>query len=146
MSTLIKNNNSPLKNIWDDFFAQDRLDQNFFNWRFLNNVPAANVRETDKSFRVELAAPGMKKEDFKIEIGKGEITISAERKEEKTTEEGKYTRQEYNYASFSRSFNIPENVDENSISATYQDGLLKIELPKTPGAETKKSTRSVNIV
>jgi len=109
-------------------------------------VPAANVRETDKSFRVELAAPGMKKEDFKIEIGKGEITISAERKEEKTTEEGKYTRQEYNYASFSRSFNIPENVDENSISATYQDGLLKIELPKTPGAETKKSTRSVNIV
>ena len=106
----------------DDFFAN--------RWTREMTVPAVNVQETDKDFRLEVAAPGMKKEDFKLEVKEGMLYISAETKEEKEMKEEGYTRKEFNYHSFSRSFWLPENVKSDEIKATYKDGILNLVLPK----------------
>ncbi|MEI5579364.1 Hsp20/alpha crystallin family protein, partial [Streptomyces brasiliscabiei] len=86
--------------------------------------PAVNVSETDKNYEIEVAAPGMKKDDFKVKVENGAIHISAERKEEKEEKQKNYTRQEYSYNSFSRSFTLPEDVKEDDIKAQYEDGVL----------------------
>jgi HSP20 family protein len=103
---------------FDDFFRKD--------W-----IPAVNVSETDKSYDIELAAPGLKKEDFHIKVENGVLTISSEKKTEKETKEKNYTRKEFNYSSFSRSFTLPENVKEDGIKASYDNGLLKLNVVKT---------------
>ncbi len=118
-----------------DFFDSDDL----FNNNWLNryaNLPAVNIAESDKDFMIDLAAPGFKKEDFKIKVDEGVITISAESKSENKEEKKEYTRQEYNYSSFTRSFRLPENVKEDNIQAKYEDGMLKLSLPKSK-TETK---------
>lgn len=95
------------------------------------SVPAVNIADNANHFLLTIAAPGLKKEDFKIALDQNLLTISSEQKTEKTEkEEGKFTRKEYNYNSFSRSFTIPETVDTESIDAKYEDGELKISLPK----------------
>ncbi|MBL0741050.1 Hsp20/alpha crystallin family protein [Chryseolinea sp. Jin1] len=93
-------------------------------------MPAVNVRETDKSFDVEVAAPGLSKKDFKITSENGLLTISSEKKEEKEEKENDYTRKEFNYSTFSRTFTLPENINEDDIKATYEDGILKLKLSK----------------
>jgi HSP20 family protein len=101
-------------------------------------VPPVNIRETEQSFSVELMAPGMKKEDFNIELDNYLLTISAEVKTENTTEEsGKFTRREFSFSSFKRSFTLPETVKEDEINASYEDGILKITLPKKEEALPK---------
>jgi HSP20 family protein len=98
------------------------------------SMPAVNVRENKNAFKLDVAAPGFKKEDFKLEMHNGYLTISGESKEEKEDKDEKYTRQEYRYNSFSRSFSVPENVNSDGISAEYADGVLKVTLPKkVPG-------------
>ncbi len=94
------------------------------------NVPSANVSETSKEYLIELAAPGLERKDFKVEVNKSMLTISSEKKEEKKEEKEGYTRKEYSYNSFSRSFTLPENVKDGNIDAKYQDGILKITVPK----------------
>ena len=111
----------------DDFFADDF--DNFFNRTA--NLPAVNITENKKLFKLELAAPGYQKNDFKIEINKGRLMISAENKEEKEEKDDKITRQEWKYTAFSRSFMLPDHVNPDAIVAIYNDGVLKIELPKT---------------
>ncbi len=102
------------------------------------NVPAVNVKENDKEITIEVAAPGMKKEDFDIEMENGTLVISSEHKEEKKEDEGEYARREFNYRSFQRSFAVPDYiVDRDKIDAKYYDGILKINLPKTEEAKTK---------
>jgi HSP20 family protein len=97
-----------------------------------------NIRENDNSYEVELMAPGMKKEDFNIELDNELLTISAEIKSENNTqEEGKFTRREFSYSSFKRTFTLPETVKEEDINAVYQDGILKISLPKKEEALPK---------
>ena len=101
-------------------------------------VPAVNVKENDKEIQLEVAAPGMKKEDFDIEMENNTLIISAEHREERKEEDVEFTRREFNYQSFSRTFPIPENmVEMDKIDAKYHDGILRIHLPKTEKARTK---------
>lgn len=92
-------------------------------------VPAVNIAENKDHYLVSMSAPGLKKEDFKINVADDVLTISSEKEESKEEKEAKYTRKEYNYSSFSRSFNLPEGADAEKISAKYEDGVLKITVP-----------------
>jgi HSP20 family protein len=104
-------------------------------------MPAVNVRETDKSFEIDLAAPGFTKKDFNLSIENGYLIVSAEKNEEKEQKEDNYTRREFGYQSFSRSFNLPTNTNEEDINARYEDGILKLSIAKKalPDAKQKKS-------
>lgn len=115
-------------------------DDDFFDGRWLARemtVPSVNVKETKEAFKLEIAAPGMKKSDFNIEVQDGTLIISAETKSEKEEKGERYTRKEFNFNSFSRSFWLPENVKTDDIKAQYNDGLLKVTVPRV---EVKKET------
>ena len=98
-----------------------------------------NIKEDNDNFLIDMAAPGMKKDDFKINYDNGYLTISSERKEEKNVgEDDKYTRREFNYQSFQRTFNVPEDmVDSNKIQAKYNEGILHVSLPKKETAKVQ---------
>lgn len=135
---LMKRNNGFFPTLWsgfadDDWFRTPELT----NWT--SSTPAVNIMETDDGFKVEMAVPGMNKEDFHIDLDKDVLTISAEDKfenEEKDTE-GRYTRREFSYSSFNRSFNLPKMIDGDKITATYMDGVLGITIPKKEEAKPK---------
>lgn len=122
-----------LNDVFDSFFTDNGLRRSFFS-----KTPSVNISEKDNGFEVELATPGLKKEDFSISIEKDILTISAEKKEEKEVEDKKYSKREFNYTSFSRSFTLPENIDEESIDAKYENGILSISLTKKENTDTKK--------
>ena len=108
-------------------------------------VPPVNIKETEQEFTLELIAPGLKKEDFNIELDNDLLTVSAEIKSEKTEqEEGKFTRREFSFSSFKRSFSLPETIKEEGINASYQNGILAITLPKKEEA-LPKAKRLVEI-
>jgi|SRR5450631_650992 len=108
------------------------------------NIPAVNIAENKNNYEISLAAPGMKKDDFRIDVEGNSLTISAETEEKKEEKEEKYTRKEYNYSSFSRSFTLPEWVNKDKIDASYDNGLLRLVLPKTE--EMKKlSPRHISV-
>jgi HSP20 family protein len=109
--------------IHDLFINQD--------WNHINTtVPAANIIEADDHFNIELAAPGKRKNDFTIELDEGVLTISSETETKFTEKDGSFTRKEFGYSSFKRSFNIPETVSADMISASYKEGILTVSLPK----------------
>jgi HSP20 family protein len=126
----------------EDFWSPDR----FFNPPFLNRelLPAVNVRETKSHYELELAVPGFKKDDFKIVTENGLMTISAEISTEKNEEKNSYTRKEFSYSSFSRTFDLPEDVVEDNINANYHNGVLSIELKKTGKQLTQKKEIKVD--
>ena len=97
---------------------------------FSTTVPAVNIIEKETVYKIELAVPGMRKDHFEIEMEEGILSISANQDEEKTSEKGKFTRREFSYNSFRRSFTIPESVDPAKIDANYTEGVLFISLPK----------------
>ncbi len=130
MSTLVKSNGFPtFGSMLEDFWNTDK----FFNRPFFSreNLPAVNVKEKKHAYELEMAAPGFKKEDFKLTIEDGLLTISAETSNEQKEEKENYTRQEFSYNSFSRTFTLPENVVSDDVAAKYQDGMLKVELKKS---------------
>lgn len=102
-------------------------------------VPAVNISEGKESFRVSMAAPGLKKNDFKIEVEGNMLSISAETSEEREEKDSRFTRKEYNFSSFSRSFTLPDSVNSEKIEAKYDDGVLKLTLPKKDGAQKSVS-------
>jgi len=106
-------------------------------------VPVVNVMESKDNYQVSLAAPGLRKNDFKIDLDGNMLIISSEKEEEKQDNDTRYTRKEYSYSSFSRSFNLPEGVNQDKIEASYQDGILRVVLPKKE--ESKKLAVSKNI-
>lgn len=108
------------------------------------SIPAANIVENKNSYEISIASPGMKKDDFNIDVEGNILTISAETEDKKEEKDGKYTRKEYNYSSFSRSFTLPEWVSKDKIDATYDNGLLKLVLPKTEEAK-KLSSRHIAV-
>ena len=108
-------------------------------------VPAVNVSEDKDSYKLSLAAPGMKKNDFKVDVEDNVLTISAETEEKKEEKNEKYSRQEYNYSSFSRSFALPETVEQHKIEAHYEDGILKLSLPKKEHAKKNGASMHVDI-
>ncbi len=124
--------------LFDDFFTTDWLGGTTNANKIGFNTPAVNVQETDDSFVLELAAPGFAKEDFNIQLDNDILTISSEAKSEKENEEkGKYTRKEFNYSTFKRSFNLPDTVDGTRIEASYDNGLLLVALPKKEEAKVQ---------
>lgn len=127
------NNLSRRNSFFDDFFTKDLMD---FNRRpFAENsltIPSVNVKEEENGFEIQVAAPGIKKQDFKINLDRNVLSISSENKSEneEVDKDGKFTRREFNYSSFSRSFTLPEMVETDKIEATYEDGILKVSVPK----------------
>lgn len=127
--------------MWGDFFKNDFFNQGI---QVGTSVPAVNLKEHDKKFSVEVAVPGFNKEDLKVDVENGVLTISSEREEKKEEKDGeKVTRREFNYSSFSRSFSLPENADEKSVKASYEDGMLKIDIDKTK--ESGKTKNKIEI-
>jgi len=108
------------------------------------SVPPVNIRETDTSFEVELSAPGKSKEDFNIDIDNDLLTISSEKTEEHTQEQGKFTRREFTHTAFRRAFSLPETAKDEDIKASYENGILKISIPKKEEA-LPKPKRSIDI-
>jgi HSP20 family protein len=129
--SLIKRSEFPL--LGNSTWLSDLFDnEKFFDsdWLKKQSFPAVNVKETDKNYEIEVAAPGRTKNDFTIAAEDGVLTISSEKKEEKEQKEKGYTRKEFTYNSFSRSFTLPENANEDEIKASYTDGILKLEVAK----------------
>ncbi|MCX2744197.1 Hsp20/alpha crystallin family protein [Mangrovivirga sp. M17] len=126
-----------LNGLFDDFFNQDE------SWGTGNvmanrtSLPAVNVKESEDSYNIELAAPGMKKKDFNIELEDNVLTISADKKEQETDEDENYTRREFLYTSFLRKFTLPESADGEKIKASYNDGVLDIYVPKKEEAKPR---------
>lgn len=131
---LMKKNNFPsiLNDKWMmDFFENDRFfDSDWMKRGALPALPAVNITEEDKNFMIELAAPGLTKKDFSIVVENGILTIAAEKEDQKEEEKKNFTRKEFNYQQFSRSFTLPENVNEEKIEAHYEDGILKLRIAK----------------
>ncbi len=119
---------------WNEWF--DNGNTNL--WGRAMNMPAVNVTEHKDEFMIELAVPGMKKDDFKIDVEGNMLTISSEKEETKEEKEKMFTRKEYNYSSFSRSFTLPDEINREKIDAKYENGILKIALPRKE--EAKKLT------
>lgn len=143
MSNLVKSHRSPsLRTMMEDFWNTDRFfDNAFADGNFL---PAVNIRDAKNSYKVDVAAPGFKKDDFKITTEDGLLTISAETSREEKEEKDNYTRREFSSSSFNRTFSLPDNIDEDHISANYQNGLLEIELKKTGKAAVAKKEIKVD--
>ena len=129
---LARRNENYYPSIFDRFFNDGLMDWETSNFSSTNtSLPAVNVKETNNEFVIELAAPGMSKKDFKINFQNNVLTISSEKKEEKDERKENYTRKEFSYQSFQRSFTVPENsVIGDKIGAKYDDGVLNIILPK----------------
>lgn len=126
---------SPVSSLWDrDFFNTD-LD--LFPRRVGVNVPSVNIAETPKDYQLEVAAPGLERKDFKIEVENHTLSISAEKEEKKKEENDGYSRKEYSFNSFCRSFTLPENIKEDEIDAKYKDGILKVTVPKAKETPAK---------
>lgn len=122
-----------------DFFDRRGLMKNFFNNDDFDFSPAMNVKEKEKEFEVELAAPGLEKDDFKITLENGLLTVSAEREDKKEEEKEGFVSREFSYNSFRRTVGIPDSVDEEKdITAKYDNGVLKLKLHKKEGTEAKK--------
>ncbi|MEL6923171.1 MAG: Hsp20/alpha crystallin family protein [Bacteroidota bacterium] len=110
------------------------------------NLPAVNVTEGKTEIRLELIAPGLEKEDFDINVQDGRLTISAERRTETDSDEEEgYAHREYRYSSFSRSFSIPEHLDEDNITAKYHNGVLKVYIKRREQEETQRPSRRISV-
>lgn len=132
--SIVRRNNLMFPTLMNEFFKPD-----WFGGmeRFENTLPAVNIKETETDFELELAIPGRKKEDFNVEIDNSVMTISMEAKTEDEVSQEHFTRKEFSYRSFTRSFTLPETVNEDKIEASYIDGILKFRLPKREEALPK---------
>ncbi|WP_128547482.1 Hsp20/alpha crystallin family protein [Larkinella soli] len=134
MNPMLKNSHLP--SLIENFFGRD-LDGFFAANQTVNHLPAVNVAEHKDGFRIEVAAPGLKREDFKLNLDHNNLTISASGETSEARQEEKYTRREFSYSSFQRTFTLPTSIDTEKIQASYNDGVLKIELPKREEAKVK---------
>jgi len=136
---LIRWNAQPrFSDIFDDLF-----ERNLNKWNENNIAPAANILEGEKEFKLEIAAPGLSKEDFRISLDKNILTVSSEKEAE--TKDENYTRYEFSYGRFSRSFALPKSIDTEQISAKCENGILKISLPKKKEEILANATREIAI-
>lgn len=132
-----RKNGDLFPSVLSDFFDTDRfLNTRWMEREFEQTLPSVNIRENGKEFNIELAAPGFSKNDFKVNVEENVLTISAERKEEKKEENGRFTRKEFSYNTFSRSFTLPQIVSGEKTDAKYTDGILKLCIPKKEEAKT----------
>jgi len=140
MSLVKRENYWPsLPGFFNDFLNRDWYDWSNQNFSLTNTtIPSVNIKETDNEFMVEMAAPGMEKDDFKIDLNNNLLTISSEKQAENKVDEGKnITRREFSYQSFSRSFTLPAIVETDKITAKYTNGILNVHIPKREEAKPK---------
>jgi HSP20 family protein len=131
---LLKNNQKVLfPSIFDEFLRPDWAG----GLQTKMNIPAVNILENENSFEIQLESAGRKKEDFKLEIDNQILTISSETKSEVVNDVTKFTRKEFSLSAFTRSFTLPESVNEDEVKANYENGILTIELPKKEEALPK---------
>jgi HSP20 family protein len=140
---LARINKSYVPAYWDDFF-----NDNFFNQMSSNNCkgnsPAVNISEDDKGYTIEVAAPGIPRKDFVLEIENDVLTLSTERKESKEEKKQNFLRREFNYQSFKRSFQLPETIDQEQIKASHEAGILTLTLPKRKEV-VEKAPRQIEV-
>ena len=127
---LIKSNGNLIPFGMDNFFDDDFFDNKWLEKKLKHTLPAVNIKETKKEFNIEFAAPGFMTKDFNIDLDDNVLTISAEKEREKNEENDNFTRKEFSYNSFSRSFTLPKTVNGEKIDAKYKDGILKLGIPK----------------
>lgn len=148
MSLIKRNGNtfSSLPSLLDDFFSRE-----LFNWGNNNfsststTVPSVNIRETADNYEVEVAAPGMEKKDFNVTLDDNLLTISSSKQQNEEKKENNYTRREFSYQSFQRSFELPKNVvDDDKIIARYENGVLHLTIPKREEVK-QKAPRTIEI-
>jgi len=128
----------PFSDVFDSI-----LNDTFFNDRMVTRVPAANISETEDHYHVELAAPGLQKSDFKINLDRNVLNISVEQQTENNAVQKNYSKREFSYTSFVRSFTLPDSANAESIEASYTDGVLKIDIAKRE--EAKAVRRQIEI-
>ena len=143
--TLVKFNNGQRNAVspWFNDVFDSLFNDSVLNDRFVTKTPAVNIAEIENAFEIELAVPGLKKEDFKINLDKNVLSVSAEKKAENVEEGKKYSKREYSYTSFVRSFTLPEVADQAKIEAEYTDGILKLNVAKKE--EAKVQTREISV-
>jgi len=143
--TLVKFNNGHRNavNPWFNDVFDSLFNDSVLHDRFVAKTPAVNIAETENEFHIELAAPGLKKEDFKINLDKNVLSVSTEKKAENVEEDKKYSKREYSYTSFVRSFTLPEVADQAKIEAEYTDGILKLNVAKKE--EAKVQSREISV-
>lgn len=144
MKTMVRTNGNlfpAIPSLLNDFFSDEWFDSSLTNWRVAGTtLPAVNIRETNDDFRIEVAAPGMTRDDFKVELDHHVLTVSSQREDKREDQEpdGSYTRREFSYQAFQRSFTLPEDkVEGENIAARYADGILHITVPKKETAKVK---------
>jgi HSP20 family protein len=144
--TLVKfnpaKNSSPVNPWFSDVF-ESVFNDSVLTDRLVSRVPAVNIAETEGDFQIELAVPGLKKEDFKISVDKNILNVSAEKKNENAQEGKKYSKREYIYTSFVRSFTLPDTIDHSKIDAAYTDGILSLVIAKKE--EAKIQSREIAV-
>lgn len=137
--TLARRSDTGMPALFDRIFNSDLMDWGTSNFSGPNStLPAVNVRETDDDYILELAAPGMSKKDFKINFQNNLLTISSEKEEKTEDKNDGFSRREFSYTSFQRSFTVPGNeVDSDKITASYADGILSVKIPKREEVKPK---------
>ncbi|MEQ8476995.1 MAG: Hsp20/alpha crystallin family protein [Fulvivirga sp.] len=140
--TLIRRTNDLFPTFFDDFFGRDLFESS--RSAMLQTTPAVNIRETTDDYHVEMVSPGLNKKDFKVELDNQTLTISYEKEASKENKEDQYTKKEFSYSSFQRSFTLPKSVESDKIEANYKDGILNITIPKKEEAK-KQASRLIAI-
>ncbi|MDX1470010.1 MAG: Hsp20/alpha crystallin family protein [Flavobacteriaceae bacterium] len=156
MSTLAKRSNDtgqsrgsnlsvPRFSSWVDNFFDNELGTGFLsNFNTGMSLPAVNIKEEADNYKLEIAVPGMSKEDFNVDVDNKILSISSEKSSESNESEENYTRREFGYSSFKRTFTLPDSVNADKIKATYKDGILTVDLPKREEAK-QKPARQIKI-
>lgn len=141
----IKKSETGFPSVFSDLFDYDKFfgGQPFKN--FQNNFPAVNVKETDKDYKIELAVPGFKKENINVHLDNDILHIMAENKNEKNEENEKFTRKEFSFNSFSRSFQLPKSANNEKIDAKYENGILKIAVNKKTEAIKSNNKKQIKV-
>lgn len=136
---IAKKSNDFFPSVFSDFFDTDSFFSNRWLRNFEDTLPAVNISENAREFKVEFAAPGFAKDDFKVNVEGNLITVKAEKESNEEVKDERYTRKEFSYNSFSRSFTLPQTVKADGIAAIYRDGILKLEIPKQEEAKTSSA-------
>jgi HSP20 family protein len=145
MSLIKFNNGSNSKSLnpgFNDIF-ESVFNDSFLSDRMISRVPAVNISETQDHYLIEMAAPGLNKEDFNIKLDRNLLSVSVEQKKEQTQQNKQFNKREFSYSSFVRSFALPDTADDAQIEAQYQDGMLNIHVAKKD--EAKQTVRQIEI-
>jgi HSP20 family protein len=142
MLPLIRRTTENWPSLADEIFSGDIFPR-IFGWDGGRSVPAVNITENKSNYKIDVAAPGLDKNDFKVNLDGNLLTVSSEKEVKNETKEEDYLRREFSYSSFSRCFNLPETADANNIKASHKDGVLSLVIPKKK--ESAKTVKEIKV-